>query len=993
MKRHLAAISAFIAVGIPAASAQHPTNFKPAPAVFSIKGEVINEQVGPFTVTAPAFGNTLRRTGRGAFEPASFRQRLLVTQDSPDRIHDSRSEGIGYYDVYASGYLDGADVQVYRIVNGKVKLVREDKVAAGGSVIEAWKGIISDQKVIPADVTQAQFRWEDWSRPGSQRWFTVFAVDLAGGLSAAATPVKLEFTTAKPNTQQKNKDTGFRPQGKSSGPLPAPTDFRASVNADGIVEFSWKPVKSDQVAGYRIARTDTDPAKHRGTYLQLAGKPATADEQLRTGDMVIVSRSLVEFDRSWLSHRLANLGREVEAHIPSGVPGGFHRGETPGKDWQLVCHEANTPVTDPGEYYFEMTLRDGDVELVGKKGSPDISNTEQDYYPVPEDGKEYLMEVWMKADRDDRAPVVFTWDGDEKIGGFVGEHPLQLTTEWKKYEVRFTGRSSEKGHHAFFVLKTQGPGTFSFDNYRIYATDAEFLDYRPHHYAQLKDSGMGFFRTHGPIKTGMQTYSMRQYLGAPGEAEGVALGNTLPQALRMCERAGIAPWLQIEFHMTPSEWLAFAEYMAATYDPASDSPATKPYAALRHSQGRHAPWTDAFPQIYFELANETWNGLFAPWVFDNMPDGADGKMWKRGEVYAMFHDHVADILRSSPHWQPKLEETFVHILGGWATTLNGSSMTSGYTQEIANASRSGEFITIAAYNGGWDEAEGTPKLDPASYFNVLSAVNQTAIPRAIEFRKLQQHHSAQGRDFAIGTYEAGPGYALNGLNNDRVSREEAATQELVMKSKRAGTATLDTFLAQASHNYDTMNFFTFAEGDLWKSHAHARRGGHPHASFLPLQVFNREATGTLLTVETLSVPSVDTVAFKRRQAIPAAPLATVYATRNGDRVNVVCLSRKVAGYPDAGHDGFTPFELRLPFTKAKSITLHRLTGSPEDHNIHSENVKSETLPIDPATLGSDGVFRIQPATGGDKRGLPPSEFFLYVFEGIDGMNPPASSAN
>jgi hypothetical protein len=64
--------------------------------------------------------------------------------------------------------------------------------------------------------------------------------------------------------------------------------------------------------------------------------------------MVIVSRSLVEFDRSWLSHRLANLGKEVEAHIPNGVPGGFHRGETPGKDWQLVRHEANTPSPIPG---------------------------------------------------------------------------------------------------------------------------------------------------------------------------------------------------------------------------------------------------------------------------------------------------------------------------------------------------------------------------------------------------------------------------------------------------------------------------------------------------------------------------------------------------------------------------------------------------------------------------------------------------------------------
>ncbi|MEO0963744.1 MAG: hypothetical protein AAFY08_01375 [Planctomycetota bacterium] len=798
------------------------------------------------------------------------------------------------------------------------------------------------------------------------------AVDRAGRTSEPSNAVRTERPNVMTGKATTNEKPFRRQGGGDSAPPPAPTNFRAEVNADGIIEMSWDAVSSDDLAGYRVIRSDTDPAAHRGVYLDLEGD---SGPPIRRGDMVILSKPMVDFSRDWLSHRMAGLNRTVVKHTPYGVPNGFDPHAEPGKTWRLVPHADGTPVSEPGDYYFEMTLRDGDTELVGRTGTPDLSNTKQDFYAVPKDGAEYVMNVWMKADRADAPPVAFTWNGDPNIGGFVGRHEFQLGTEWKQYEVRFTGESSEQGGHAYLVLEASGPATYSFDNFRAYRADAPYMDYLPHEYEQLAATGTSLYRCHAAIKTQQQTYSMRQYLSSVGLSEAGGQGNTMPQLLSMLDRADIDPWLQIEYHMTPDEWLGFVEYMAAPYDPAVDTPEDKPWAYMRHTQGRTEPWVDAFDEIWFELSNETWNRLFYPWTFEGMSDVQARRDYKPGEVYGLFHDYVVDIMRQSPYWTDAVDEKFVQVLGGWITR--------GYTRDATMASETADYITMAAYNGGWDEGEGPPQETPSSYFNVLSQVNQTAIPRAVQLSEIVLEARQAGRDIDYGVYEAGPGYALNGLNNARVSKEQARQQENVMKSKLAGTATIDTFLARGSFGFGVDNFFTFDAGDLWKSHAKHHRGGQPHASFLPLELFNNEATGQMLAVETLSVPTIDTVAARRRQAVTEAPLAAVYATRDGDRVAVYCISRRFAGFPDPADDGFTEFEVQLPFSEAASVTLYRLTGEPTETNIFEENVTVEQISIDPSTLGTDGRFRVDDSTGADPRGLPASETYLYVFEGVD----------
>jgi PKD repeat protein len=83
----------------------------------------------------------------------------------------------------------------------------------------------------------------------------------------------------------------------------------------------------------------------------------------------------------------------------------------------------------------------------------------------------------------------------------------------------------------------------------------------------------------------------------------------------------------------------------------------------------------------------------------------------------------------------------------------------------------------------------------------------------------------------------------------------------------------------------------------------------------------------------------------------------------------------------SGDDGFTPATVRLPFARAKRISLHKLAGDPRTDDRFEERHKVETLELDAA--GFNGVLAVNEKSGADARGLPPATVFCYVFEGTD----------
>ena len=72
------------------------------------------------------------------------------------------------YDSLRDGFYEGAYVRVYRVVDGKMKLVRRDRVAPGGSAMAGWVGAIGGGKLVPASEGQQvtyRFAFDDYNRP------------------------------------------------------------------------------------------------------------------------------------------------------------------------------------------------------------------------------------------------------------------------------------------------------------------------------------------------------------------------------------------------------------------------------------------------------------------------------------------------------------------------------------------------------------------------------------------------------------------------------------------------------------------------------------------------------------------------------------------------------------------------------------------------------------------------------------------------------------
>lgn len=940
-----------------------------SPAVFNITTKVANAGLQPFTATLGGIGNSL--IDGGGFEPIVYRNKVTAQADDPDRVLLSAAEAT-HWDTMREGALEGADVAVYRIANGRFQLVRQDKVAQGGAAASGWLRAHRDNAVINPDTPRFLFRWDAYNRPDVRYHFTVRAVDHRGHLSEAATAVAVMRPADVGQGEAPNQLQDFRASRLPGlpGRLPAPQNLRATLLPGGLLELSWSRVNSLKLAGYVVLRSDYPTEAHKGFHLQLEARATSEAQHIRAGDMVVVHKKFYQTSRQrHHTHRVWNAETENRLLMPSMVR--FFPDEDPDTQWKLEPHEPDTPVSDAAETFLRLKV--GTTRPL-RLNTFNHSGTDQTWYPVLHT-QPYTVEVWLRRPQG-VGQVRF------KLAGFYDSAPQRVAPitfnpgpEWRKFSATFTPPVLQGGSRANdMVLEFLGPGEFDIDNLRVYRADTPFMDFTREEYARLEESGMGALRTHAFIKTGRRSYDLAQFTNTAGLINGTGKSNTLPQTLSAISRAGMRPWLQVEPHFSPAEWRGLVEYLAAPYVPGVDTPGKKPWAFKRYQQGQAAPWTDRFQQIDFEIGNETWNSLFRPWVFDDMTDAVTGRRYTRGQVYGLYQEFVRDSLRSSPYWAAaRLDGKVNFMLGGWNSFSFG--------KDAAEMSPNSSHMTVAAYNGGWDEGEGPPSQTDASYFHVLNQVSQSIIPVAqkhtAEIATLNKERTAKMR---LGTYEAGPGYAMNGLNNARVTPQQAQAQEEVMKSQAAGVATIDSFLAMAYLGYATQNFFTFSEGDRWTSHTKWHRGGRAHPSWMLLSLFNRESLGDMLVTQTASTPATNLKGFDRRQSVDKAPLVAVYATQQGKRFNVWVVSRQIPGYPEAGNSGHSPVVLNLPFRSSGKLTLHRMTGPFEAHNLDVPSVRIETVALPNGV--KNGQLRVNERAGATPAGLPPASVFLYVFEEV-----------
>ncbi|MEM4247964.1 MAG: hypothetical protein QXH80_01745, partial [Candidatus Nanoarchaeia archaeon] len=825
------------------------------PAVFQVTTEVINPNPGAFTATT----GPLHILVDYNYEPMVWRnRRFQVTQDATGKVF---ADLLDWFDSYAPGYWDGSTLRLFRAENGKISQKLLGKVAKFHH--GAWTHFNS--ALVPADKTSIQFVFDGWNKTGQEWWLSLTAVDKQGRESARSNAVRVVNPDIPGDKRAKieNPFTIWAPRldEKAEGTPPsAPQGFTAKVDeSNGIVSLSWKAVPGD-IAGYRLHWTYIDPAKHQGTFLEMDKENGGDTFAFKKGDLFLLTRRATTFKKDIYSPRIWGT---PEANPPDFAPQITRPGEWRSDPipFELVPHPGKLPsdVLDAGETCMKIVSTEPGLVSMRKYNHAD---TTQNWYKVLDPAKTYVVE--FLARQEGLANPVMQFHLTGPLAGDFAPIDFTMTGEWKKFrqEFKVSRMLTEPSGVGQMGLQFNGPGTVWLDNFRVYEKDAGLVRHNPVDAAALKASGMAGIRTHDTCKT--YGYTAENLLGHP--EMGLSTGTEVYRAnlsalLKEFAAIGVFPWLQIEFTMDESEWKAIVEYIAAPYDPVKDTPKNKPWAYRRVQHGQKEPYTQVFPRILFEFSNENWNMIMAFNVNGlSMTDAVTGKTYNGGEIYGMLQEYTIGVMKSSPYWTPEMEKKAEFVIGGWSMTNFG--------YEAARFSPSSKHNLVADYNGGWDAGEG-----PETVGNLDEALLKTLIfgaqhsrPNAIRLRNLRDKFAAEtGIHQEIGTYEAGPGYNLDGLNGVRMTPEMVEFESRVMKSLAAGTSTLDCFLTQATQGAKLQNFFTFSRNrHYWTSHAEERYGGQAYPSWMALSMFNLYAVGDILAVLTESVPTRNAPAVGNR---------------------------------------------------------------------------------------------------------------------------------
>jgi Carbohydrate binding domain len=612
----------------------------------------------------------------GEYEGFNFRDRLYAGGDAADSIPMDATISTSY-DTRREGFFDGATARIYRIINGKLTSVRQAKITKHRA--SGWQPAI-DNKIVPPDRTSYQWNFDGYNSPVAPYYFAVVAVAEDGSHSVPSNFVEVKRPE---NCEVKAVNDGLKdfkaPEaaaGSAPGKTPpAPANFKSTTAADGVVTFTWDAVKAPGIAGYLVLRSDYAPTKHLGHGFDLADKASGPEQQIKKGDLVFLDLRRNSWNRNqYASNRV--WAADTVTGLPSIFPG--HPGESANHTWSIEPHPGQFPAefsaTERGRGALKLTMS-GSEEVALKQYN--YAGPQQNWYHVLKPGRTYVVEFWARPEGMEAPSIRFELN---QIYTELSRHDFALSPgEWKKYSCEFTpDKEFPAGNENVgqMLLSFNGPGTLWLDAWRIFPKDTGYMKVKPAEIEDLRNSGMAFLRTHGFIKSGW-SYFLEDLTNAPGVLASRGVNShtpptTLFSALEFMKQAGVNPWLQIEMSLDEREWQGFVEYLAAPYDPAKDSPQSKPWAFKRYSMGQQKPWTDVFPKFIFEVSNELWNPFaMAPWNFpwQNMTDGATGRVSEGGELSGLMTGYIQSQLKKSPYWStlgPKMET----VTGGWLAQLD-----------------------------------------------------------------------------------------------------------------------------------------------------------------------------------------------------------------------------------------------------------------------------------------------------------------------------------
>ena len=768
---------------------------------------------------------------------------------------------------------------------------------------------------------------------------------------------------------------------------PEPPQGLTAVPGDGCVTLCWKASPSPNVVAYRLKRS-TAPASRQESRVYVT--PETPE--LGKFDYVVVGKRFGNFDMRFVNPRVRGIGN------PPDTPAWYWNGDA-GVAFSFTPHPKPVPagMVEPGETCLQVRAGPGEHTVSQTVFIGTEHGGESVWYGQLEPGRRYRLDVWLRQEGlGAGGAVTFSYGrGYPDI-----RRAFQVTGEWKRHACDFTGPDRPRdpwhfGHQFAFT----GPGTLWIENARIFRCDrpedAQAL-YVPN--ATVLEELLRSQPAAGPkgahrIWFLARDATMASILGWYATScvhpdwrtavEGT-MDMTLPMGLAFDLRTGpdarsrMRPWLVLQHILhTEADWLAFVEYLAAPYDPKTDTPQAKPWAYRRYQQrGTGTPWTDEFAEIVVEFGNETWhNGVFDDWLGFSTRNA----VWQGGPEYGFFTRYLVETMKKSPYWKSQGLDTKIRFcLGaGYNGSVEKDGRVVGYGEEAMQTNPWATVLGHANYVGPkWETGDKSgDRFDDHGVQETL--LGFLAGPERSQVRMMEAHDALAkaGHDYDITAYEGGPsGYALPG--RDSPAQKEA--NERYGKSLAMAVAALDSWMRSYAYGWTHQCFLGYGQGSYWNSHTPLWDGFRPSPGWQALALRNCFASGDLVAVEERSVPTFER-AGKQKETYP---LASAYAMRDGDRWSVFLVSRKLDGRHDGADfgDGSISATLRLPFQSAAKITVHRLVGDPRLTNREKLNVAPESRDV-PAAALSDGTFVVNEQTGGGKGGLPAGSILLYVFEG------------
>ncbi len=1076
------------------------------PAVFTITTNVVRPAVSVPPLGVNGWGgcgavewaanNFIQNSGN---EPVVWRNLHRVKACGPGWF-EIDGPGTSWYDLWNSGFLSGADLRIYRLVNkdgqrlpvrsdgGNLELATADHVAAvgkgrvipegdkdfpdGGWVASTYAPVFPNAWVRHGNLTatdaagveNGKTYWytvvavtasnvesdlspetnatpeataeagphlivataDDQAPParpgadfdlapkvvGGQAPFTWRSVDGVGRAAALPAGLRLDVSTGRVTGRPEIpiEDVVLRlqvtdmmrrsdarnwvinpapPHPTAAGlkPLP-PTDLKAEAGK-GCVTLTWEPSPSPGVVGYRVKRSTVPAARQAQRVYVTRDTPPLAP-----WDYVTVERRFDPFLMRYVNPRVR--GMSGSADVPEWY---WQKGGVGNLVFALVPHPKPVPaaMVDPGETCLQIKAGPGAQSIFQYTFIGTQEGGESLWYGQLEPGKSYRVEAWMRQEALAGDGVV-TFSFGKGYSGL--KQTFKVTGEWAKYTGDFVGPARpEKILHFGPQFAFTGPGTLWLDNARVFRCDRPEAAERPYvpnatvldellrsqPAAGPKGAHRIWFLDRNATMASLLSWHANSRVNVDWRTDiNATTRMTVPMGLMFDLETGpdaasrMRPWLVMQ-HILHSEadWLAFVEYLAAPYDPASDTPQTRPWAYKRFQQrGTGTPWTDEFPGLIIEFGNETWhNGVFPDWLgFSTRNSVHQG-----GKEYGLFTRYLCETIMKSPYWRTQhLDRKIRFALGGNYDGGPGpDGSVHGYGEEALQANPYATLLGHANYVGPkWETGDySARRYDDHGVQECLLSFLTGPEAGERQMGAARDALASAHHVYDIAAYEGGPGgFALPG----KAGPEQVETNEKYGKSLAQAVGAFDAWMRSYRYGWTEQCFFSYGEGSHWNSHTVLADGFRPVPAWLALTLRNRYASGDLMAVEATGVPEL-----VRGKA--SYPLAGAYAMRDGTRWTVFVVSRRLDGNHDGQDfgDGCTPVTLALPFGKAGRITLHTLTGDPRQTNRDALNVTLQSRDL-PVSAPRNGTLAIDEQSGGTRGGMPPGSIFAYVFEDTAG---------